>query len=170
MGYVAMSFLEYWFHKFHMHQPGFMNSINPNMFEHHQLIHHPAYRKDFEASNPVEDKDVGTELRIWLSAVVAAPFLALFGYFVSWTGGITLWCGLILHHWLWNVLHTHMHQKDQPWKKFTVYRFFYNHHLMHHWYPRNNYNVVCILADFIMGSYRKPTVEEQAKMDELHRQ
>jgi hypothetical protein len=146
-----------------MHQRGWLNRVQPWLFTHHQKIHHPAYRDNFEVSNPIEYKDIGITIPVFKSTILAMIPLGLFGFFVTWTGAITLWFVLLAHHLLWNVIHSHMHKAEQPWKRFRLYRFFYNYHLMHHFYPRNNYNVICILADFILGSYKKPSDEDKKK-------
>lgn len=164
--YTVLSFIEYYIHKFHMHRPGFLNKLHPWLFDHHQKIHHPAYRENFDISNPIEHKDIGIGTPIHKVSIPALIAAILLGYFVSITGGIIFFSCVIIHMIAWNVFHSAMHDPKETWlKKKGIYKFLARHHYMHHLYPRKNFNVICLLADYILGSKKYPDAEDQNKLD-----
>ena len=166
ISFVVLSFIEHYIHKFHMHRPGFLNLLHPWLFDHHQKIHHPAYRENFDISNPIEHKDIGIGTPIHKISIPAFVAAALLAYFVSLTGGIVFFFCVVLHMLAWNVFHSAMHNPKESWlKRRWIYKVLARHHYMHHLYPNKNFNVVCIFADHFLDSKKYPNKEDQEKLD-----
>lgn len=164
LSYIVLSFIEHYIHKFHMHRPGFLNKLHPWLFEHHQKVHHPAYRENFDIANPLEHKDIGIELPIYHVAIPALAVAAILAYF-SLTGGIVFFVGVVVHMIIWNVFHRAMHTPEQSWlKRRGIYKFFARHHYIHHLYPKTNFNIVCLFADYILGTKKYPNYEDKKKL------
>jgi hypothetical protein len=150
-----------------MHRPGFLNTLHPWLFTNHHKIHHPAYREYFDISDPKEHKDIGIDTPIIKVTIPAFLVSLLLGLLISWTGGIVFFSGVVLHMLAWNVFHGEMHKTKDSWlKKTRIYKFLARHHYMHHLYPKHNFNIVCILADYILGSKKYPNNEDIEKLKE----
>lgn len=155
-GYIILSFVEWSIHKYHMHQKGWLNYIQPYLFTHHQLIHHPNYRSNFSIPINPKDADIGVYMPLKQNTILGLIIFIPFGIFVSLPGAITLFSIIIVHHLMWNFLHGNMHDVKacEKWSQWRFFRFFKNYHYNHHKYPNSNFNIIAIGADFIMKTYR----------------
>lgn len=152
-GYVLMSFVEWYLHRHHMHRRGWLNYVQPWLFFNHQAVHHPVYRKNFALASRPEDGEVGVFMPLLKIAAVAAVAFAPVYLWVSELGAACLWLVPVAHAVLWNVIHAQMHRvRDWGLDGWRPYEFLKRYHHLHHVYPNKNFNVVCLGADWVMGT------------------
>jgi len=153
-GYVFMSFFEWWIHSTQMHKKGWANRFE-TLFEVHQHVHHPAYKHDYQIPHPEHHRDNGVFMpvlkNVLVAAVVFSP-VALAGY---WMGFACLTGFVLLHALAWNFLHPRFHSPSTWWVRSRVFRFFRDYHHTHHLRPNRNYNIVCLGADFLLGTFMR---------------
>lgn len=152
---VLMSFIEHQVHRRLMHRKNFLSSrfqAFKKMFEHHAIIHHVHYHKDFSDEPVAPGKDRHIRLSIKEGFLEALPISALIAL-VSWQGAIVFEIVVCLHHFLWNKIHIEMHKPEKRYfSNWSAYKFLARHHYLHHIYPDKNFNVVFPLADYVLGT------------------
>lgn len=160
VGWVLLSVLiitliEHHIHKYHMHRRGWLRWLAPWLFENHQKIHHPAYRHDFEASDPTAHADVGVKIDYRHTfKVIGLPLLLL--AYVRPLFSLAFATVTLIHHFLWNAIHEEMHMPQGRWfSRCWAYRVWREHHLRHHVYPKSNFNVIFIWGDYLLGTQFK---------------
>jgi hypothetical protein len=167
IGYTIGTLTEWYIHKYHMHKNSGVKYLQPWMYEHHAVIHHPAFKNDFRISNPKEHNEIGIYLPTLQVLIPATPLLGLFGWVTGlWIGAICLWCMLAAHMILWSIIHRTMHSTEQKWfRRMKLYRYLATYHMMHHLYPNKNYNVVCPGADWLFGTYKSPSKKDWERIE-----
>lgn len=174
LGYVAISFLERWIHRNFMHRDRYLriffkpdDQIYKFIYLAHAQAHHRWYYKIFNYEPDEYGRWCNLRLYLWHGAVLSSP---LWGglCFYSPACGITLLLMAFTHTLLWNAIHVEMHvPSDRFWRHWSAFRFLNRYHFMHHRYPGKNFNIVCPLADHLLGSYMKPGESDLQAMQEL---
>ena len=58
-----------------------------------------------------------------------------------------------MNHCIWNKIHMEMHKpEDRFFTRWSVYKFLARHRYLHHRYSNKNFNVVFLLADYVLGT------------------
>lgn len=151
---VFASFFEWALHRFIMHRP-FGKFRYP--FERHALIHHNIFKAD-HTYHLIHEEDKETIPMAWwngpaLIAVGVIPFVA-----VSWaTGQWGLSVGALLacigYYAAYEYMHWCMHlPKRRNVERSGIFFRLNGHHLLHHRYMHQNFNVVMPLADLCLGT------------------
>ena len=165
--FFAMSFFEHLAHRHFMHRKSIVDRWFPRVFESHAVNHHRRYFKIFN----FEPDENGRVENIRLSLLPSMPLALIFSGFVfwfSWKASATFLLAILVHHLIWNAIHTEMHNPRQRFfANWGVYKFLARYHLMHHRYPGKNYNVVVPLADFVFGTYIRQSPSDRLSMDEV---
>lgn len=167
-GNVAFaSFFEWFLHKYVMHRP--VGKFR-YAFEAHAVIHHHIFKAD-HTYHLINEKDKEKIPMEWWNGPVlillcSLPFTLaalITGIWPLAVGGV-LACGA--YYGTYEYLHWCMHlpknrRVEKPW----IFRRLNGHHLLHHRYMHKNFNVVCPLADLVLGTLliRSKTRFAQAK-------
>jgi hypothetical protein len=154
VGGVVSSFFEWTLHRFFMHKPtwGFRYP-----FERHALIHHRIFRADhtYHAAHLHDAKKI--PMAWWNGPVLVGlcqlPFLI--AALISRKWGLI--CGgavaCTLYFAAYEYMHWCMHlPKRRHVERSGIFFRLNGHHLLHHRYMHKNFNVVCPLADLLLGT------------------
>jgi hypothetical protein len=167
---VAVSFLEYFIHRYLMHKrplPGLLYRWLPGLsalFSNHNVLHHGRYYKVFNHEEDPVGRTISLRLDLWIG-LVAGVLIGLALYPLSLVAGPVFLTVVLLHHLAWNLIHDEMHNPRPRWFGHSwFFRFFARYHWMHHKYPGKNYNVVLPCADFVFGKYARPTAVDRSEM------
>jgi hypothetical protein len=168
---IIMSFIEHGIHRWLMHRkllPNIVYQIIPFLkktYEQHTFLHHRKYYKIFNYEPDLFGRDLEIELHIWLGPVVALP-VCLGLWFISPIFSIVFFNTVVLHHLVWNIVHSEMHRPKKAWfSKTRLYKYLAHNHWMHHTYPGKNFNIVLPpFADIIMRTYLRPSAKDLARM------
>ena len=151
---VYASFFEWLLHRYLMHRPwgGFRYP-----YERHALVHHRVFRAD-HTYHLIHARDAKTIPMAWWNG----PFLILVGLqpfvLASWLSGAwALLAGAvpacILYYVAYEYMHWCMHlPKRRHVERSGIFFRLNGHHLLHHRYQNQNFNVVFPLADFCLGT------------------
>jgi uncharacterized membrane protein YecN with MAPEG domain len=165
--FFAMSFVEHIAHRNFMHRKSFVDRWFPRVFESHAINHHHKYYKQFNFEPDEEARVENIHLEFLPSAPLALLLAGIATYF-SWRSGLMLIAAVFVHHLIWNLIHQQMHDPKNPFfAKWGLYRFLARYHWMHHKHPGHNFNVVVPLADFVLGTYVRPSEKDKASMAEI---
>jgi len=153
-GIVSCSLFEWVLHRYLMHRPA-IGIRYP--FERHALVHHRVFKSD-HTYHVLNDRDKKTVPMAWwngpvLVALAQIPFLILALIFQKWG----LLCGTALatatYYAAYEYLHWCMHlPRKRGVERSGIFFRLNGHHLLHHRYMRNNFNVVLPLADLCFGT------------------
>jgi len=170
---VIWSFVEWWVHRTIMHRrrlPGFVYRLLPYFeaaYRNHAVLHHHIYYEIYDH----EPDERGRELNLRFhvpdnvsSNLLLAPLHAFY-LFVNPLGSLALVVMITLYMVAWNILHVEMHMPSNRWYfRQPLFRFLNRHHYMHHAHPRQNFNVVLPLPDYLLGTVARPTRAEREAM------
>lgn len=153
--FAYASFFEWTLHRYVMHRP--VGKFR-YAFETHALVHHHIFKAD-HTYHLVNEKDKEKIPMEWWNGPVLIALCALPALIVSWVFGSwpVLVGGVIAcaaYYGLYEYLHWCMHlpkarRIEKPW----IFRRLNGHHLLHHRYMHKNFNVVCPLADLLLGTF-----------------
>jgi hypothetical protein len=167
---IAMSFIEYFVHRFLMHKrilPLWCYTCIPGLgttFTNHHVLHHGRYYKIFNHEEDPTGRRTSIRLDLWVG-VLGAALVGLALYPLTAVAGPVFVCVILLHHLAWNLIHEEMHNPRPRWFAHTrTFQFFVRYHWMHHRYPGRNYNVVFPGADFLFRRHARPTAEDRLHM------
>jgi len=160
IGLVYSSFFEWVAHKYVMHNP---HSFWRYAYHSHTKIHHNVFRADesYHLQKGVNPSIIHMlEWAILIIPVGALPYMlvaaALYPFVslsVPLAIAITGFLLTVLYYSLYESHHWCMHY---PKKRFVEslkgFGFINGHHLLHHRYMKNNFNVVLPLADWLFGT------------------
>ena len=154
LGITVASFFEWILHRFFMHKPTFGFRYP---FERHALIHHHIFKAD-HTYHAVDIKDAKKIPMAWwngpvLVALCLSPLLIASIIFRKW--GLVAGGGLActLYFAAYEYLHWCMHlPKRRHVERSGIFFRLNGHHLLHHRYMHKNFNVVCPLADLLLGT------------------
>jgi hypothetical protein len=176
LNYVVASFLEHLIHRFLMHGrplPQRWYRRLPylgDVFEAHALRHHGRWYRRFDHEpDPVgrEENLAIRPLDTAMIVVAATPLWAL--ELLVWAPGAAFLVGVIvLHSGVWNAIHRQMHLRgDAFFRDWAGYRLAARYHFLHHRHPTRNFNLVCPLADHLLGRVARPSPGDLREMLEL---
>lgn len=158
--YVAVSFTEWYVHKYHMHRRGFLNAFEPLLYTGHSQKHHGVFSPKSGPPTAAELDDVPHSLGSLLAVGLAygVPLLLL-GLLVGSTdvalGGPLALMTALCWGAAWNRLHVLIH--DPAWvpgNRASAYLKAY--HDRHHENPGVNFNAVALGWDWLAGTlYRE---------------
>jgi Fatty acid hydroxylase superfamily len=164
---VYASFYEWALHRYVMHRP--LGKFR-YPFEAHTLVHHHVFRAD-ESYHLINPKDAKTIPMAWwngpvLVAAGTLPFVAVAWWLGHWwlLAGAALACAV--YYGAYEYMHWCMHlPKKRVVERSGIFFRLNGHHLLHHRYMRKNFNVVCPLADLLLGTLllRAPIHFKQAR-------
>ena len=130
------------------------------LFKHHVKIHHKVFDKEHYYRHGDDKRDT-IAFPFWvgplLIALAVSPFFA-----VSWTSNNWIWFTMslviaILYYIAFESLHQLEHMDDKPavrWiRNSRIFKWLNTHHEIHHSAWNVNFNLVCPLADLLMGTY-----------------
>ncbi|MGO8700103.1 MAG: fatty acid hydroxylase [Limisphaerales bacterium] len=154
LGCVFASFFEWCLHRYVMHRP--LGRFR-YPYERHALIHHRIFKAD-HTYHLVHEEDKYTIPMAWwngpvLIAASVSPFLVISIISRKWglACGAALAC--ICYYAAYEYIHWCMHLPKKRYVERSGIFFRLNgHHLLHHRYMHKNYNVVCPLADLLLGT------------------
>lgn len=144
--YCLGSLLEWYVHKHHMHEPGWMN-----LYVGHVASHHAAYRRDFTHANPTckrhDDLTFDHRPLVW-APVFLLPFMVPLPI-----ESFILLATVAIHSVCWWAFHLEMHEPKQRWFSRTPwYRWCLANHKIHHEHPGRRFNALLPGADWVMGT------------------
>jgi hypothetical protein len=153
-GIVYASLFEWSLHRHVMHRPvrGFTYP-----FRAHAMVHHHVFRGD-HTYHLMRDEDKWTIPMAWWNgpAIVligGIPFVVAGWWSGCWglTAGGLLACALYFA--AYEYLHWCMHlPRRRNIERSGIFFRLNGHHVLHHRYMHKNFNVVCPLADWILGT------------------
>ena len=120
------------------------------------MVHHPAYRDSFVASNPVEHAVVGLDLGPLRALRPIAPILIV-AAFVLPIEAVIVAVMTALHGVVWTLFHRQMHRPARAnWTRWPIvgsyYRWVEVYHRAHHDRPRTHFNALAPGADWLFGT------------------
>jgi len=140
-----------------MHRP----TLSYAIFKEHTIDHHKTWFPSCDAS-PLETKESRINLRfefrvLFLFCVFALPF-SLF-YFVGTIYNAILPLVWALVVWFaWSEIHEEMHFPKGRWFSRTrVFKFLHAWHCLHHKHQSKNLGIICIGADYLLGTAKTPS-------------
>lgn len=152
LGYAILSVAEWYVHRYHMHRPGWMNRLEPDLFRDHQRIHHRVYLWDFEHPTDPGHADTGVPSGFSGPLRVAAPLALLVGVALP-VEGLVMMAMAACYPAAWTAFHREMHQPRGRWFARTAwYRICREHHREHHLRPSRNFNALFLGADSLLGT------------------
>ena len=155
-GVVFSSFFEWMLHRYVMHR-SVVAKVFRYPFERHTLVHHHIFKSDHTYHLVHEDDKKTIPMAWWngpaLVGIVLLPFLVLAFTFEKWG----LLCGAAVAGTLYFTAYEYMHWcMHLPGKRHVersgIFFRLNGHHLLHHRYMHNNFNVVLPLADLLLGT------------------
>ncbi|MEW6281466.1 MAG: sterol desaturase family protein [Candidatus Eremiobacterota bacterium] len=159
------SFLEWCIHRYFMHT----TRILPVAVERHGIKHHAERRAPGKF---LAKADELKEYHLFETSAMPLVWLAhfpLFGLvylaFGPWAS-TGMAAGMAAYMLAYEMLHWYIHCPDRFWFRNTAwFRFLSEHHRRHHHKARINYNVVCPLADLVLGTFSlEPVVPEPEQL------
>ena len=173
---VGGSFLEHFVHRNFMHRrrlPRFVYQLMPflvGIFERHAIRHHGLFYKRFDDEKDPVGKFENLRVPIRQSLLVVAaclPLLIPVGLFFP-IEAVMFGGWIVVHNLLQSMLHVEMHIPSRAkWRHTNVFRWLARHHFMHHQQPSRNLNIVCPLADYVLGTVARPTQGDIREMIEI---
>jgi hypothetical protein len=154
IGGVFASIFEWILHRFFMHKPTFGFRYP---YERHHLVHHRIFKADHTYHLINEDDKMTIPMAWWNGPVLvflsSLPFLGVAVVFRKWG----IWCGAGLvcmaYYAAYEYIHWCMHlPKKRHVERSGIFFRLNGHHLLHHRYMHRNFNVVCPLADLMLGT------------------
>lgn len=165
-----LSFFEWYLHKNIMHKPflGFFTYA----FNAHAKVHHHMYKADHTYQTDDLEKAEKIPMAWWngpvlilftLAIDIAIPivlyYLAQHNHAPSWmwkTYVASTVLASVLYFATYEYIHWCMHlpeeKKERMIQRSSIFRWLNGHHLLHHLYMHKNFNVVCPLADWCLGT------------------
>jgi hypothetical protein len=146
---VYGSFLEWFVHRYGMHT----QKLSKWAFKRHAIQHHSMRRslKTFYVPDFYRIWDSSAVPLLWLAHV---PLYLAAGYFFNIWAAIGTATGAMLYTVGYEVLHFFIHAPRGYWFQRTrLFHFYCEYHRVHHHRARWNYNVVCPLADMVLGTF-----------------
>jgi hypothetical protein len=148
------SFFEWLLHRFVMHKPilGFHYA-----FHAHAQVHHKIFRAD-ESYHLKDESDKETIPMAWWNGPVlvflsSTPFMLGGWIFESWSIPATALILIASYYGTYEYIHWCMHLPKHRRVEFSkLFRWLNGHHVLHHRYPKKNFNVVCPFADLVFGT------------------
>ncbi len=161
--YLSTSLLEWFIHRYLMHRPTFLNWV----YQEHGIVHHRIHFPTCDVS-PDETDESRTNLRfgwgtLWAFVGLVSP-LSAFAVVGGWINGIipALWAVLIW--WVWSEIHDEMHFPKNRWfARSRLFDFWHRWHCEHHRRQSKNFGIVCIGADYLLGTASNPKSSSNGK-------
>ncbi len=154
--YVLISFGEYMFHRYLMHQGlpegvyRLLPFLRPMLYE-HRALHHGKYYKQFNYEPDPYGKEVNLHLGVkhtLMAGLLYVPYFVLTIIFVSLIPTIVACLIAALHNIGWNVVHPEMHNpQGRSFAKWRMFQFLARNHFLHHKHTRTNFNIVFPFMD-----------------------
>jgi len=151
---VYLSFFEWTLHRYVMHRPFWLTNYP---FKHHVQIHHHIFNVD-ETYHLINEKDKFTIPMAWwngpvLISIASLPFLLISLLTGLWSVFFTFSIVGYLYYATYEYIHWCMHlPKNRNVERSGLFFRLNGHHLLHHRYMHKNFNVVCPIADFCLGT------------------
>lgn len=161
IGILQTSLFEWVYHRYWLHRPW----LPPQMFTAHTLVHHQLCKHEdtFHVTEPEQEEAL--TFQWWAAPILIALNMIPWGLVAlirrdatadpAWlpvmftVGGIVL-----LYYFAYEGFHYLMHKPGIAWiENRGFFKYLKNHHLLHHIHMGKNFNVVCPLADMILGTY-----------------
>lgn len=153
-GVVFASFFEWTLHKFLMHR-AFLNF--EYAFKAHALVHHQTFKAD-KTYHLIHEKDKLTIPMAWWNGPVLIlacmiPFIPVAWLTGQWVILVGSLAAFVAYYSTYEYLHWCMHlPKRRRLEMSWIFRRLNGHHLLHHRYMHQNFNVVLPLADLCLGT------------------
>ncbi len=153
-GIVAASFFEWTLHRYVMHRP--LGSFR-YPFRAHALVHHNVFKAN-DSYHLIDEKDKWTIPMAWWNGPLMIFLCSIIPGLISWMiGQWGLLAGTVLsfsaYYATYEYLHWCMHlPRNRHLERSGVFFRLNGHHLLHHRYMNNNFNVVLPLADLCLGT------------------
>jgi len=151
---VEASFFEWTLHRYVMHRPVWKFRY---AFKAHTLIHHHTFKAD-ETYHLIHEPDKELIPMAWWNGPVLillcmVPF-ALAGWLTGhWVPALAAMPTFAAYYGAYEYLHWCMHlPKNRRLEGSWLFRRLNGHHLLHHRYMHQNFNVVFPLADLCLGT------------------
>lgn len=146
---VYCSFAEWFVHRYGMHT----QKLSKWAFRRHAIQHH-AQRRSLKTFYSPDIYKIWQSSAIPLLWLLHAPLYFLIGALTNQGVGIGAALGAGLYVSGYEVLHFFIHTPRNYWFQRTrLFHFYCEYHRVHHHRAKWNYNVVCPLADAIMGTF-----------------
>ena len=151
---VFASFFEWTLHRYIMHRP--MGKFD-YPFRAHALVHHRTFKADHTYHLINEEDKKTIPMAWWNGPVLIAVGLIPFSFICLFVGHWSMVLGACLaassYYGAYEYMHWCMHlPKKRNIERSGIYFRLNGHHLLHHRYMHKNFNVVCPLADLILGT------------------
>lgn len=155
--YIWTSIIEWGTHRWVMHR----HTLSSRIFREHAIEHHRDWFPTCEAT-PEETPQSRINLRFegrtlfWFMAA-SLPITA-FAVVGTWLNAVLPLAWAALVWWIWSEIHDEMHFPRARWfARIPLFHFWHRWHCEHHRRQRKNFGIVCIGADFLLGTASMPT-------------
>ncbi len=147
---IYASFAEWFVHRVGMHT----EKISKWAFKRHAIQHHAQSRslKSFYA--PLQRYEIWESSSVPLLWLAHIPLYLLVAFTVNKWAAIGCAAGAGFYITAYEVIHFFIHTPRNYWFQRTrLWHFYCEYHRYHHHRARWNYNVVCPLADYVLGTF-----------------
>jgi len=158
LGILQTSLFEWVYHRYWLHRPW----LPPQMFTAHTLVHHQLCKHEDTFHVTEEEQEEALTFQWWAAPILIGmnmiPWAILAWtqvgsglpwFAVMWTVGVVV----LFYYFAYEGFHYLMHKPSIPWiERQGFFKFIKNHHRLHHVYMGKNFNVVCPLADMLLGT------------------
>jgi hypothetical protein len=119
------------------------------------MFHHGRFYKNFAGDSDPVAKYVGVDQGS-LFNITGTAWVWLPMWFVWPAGAVAVFCGGLVHAFLWTAVHREMHEPHLRWFRNTRYfRYVEAYHRYHHEHPGRNFNALFPpLGDWLFGTGR----------------
>jgi len=157
-GVLQATLFEWIYHRYWLHRPW----LPPQMFTAHTLVHHQLCKHEDTFHVTEEEQEEALAFQWWGGAALVAinlipwsiaALLARGTAYPGWTVVATVGATIYVYYVAYEGLHHLMHKPQIPWiERAGFFQFIKKHHRLHHVYMGKNFNVVCPLADVLLGT------------------
>ena len=155
-GIIYASFFEWTVHRWLMHRPLLHFK---HFFIGHAKVHHGRYQAD--STYTVGDRLPREITFAWWAmpfpVLLHVPMLIAIAVWVSAPAAVGLFAAFSVYQFCYEYFHYCMHVPGDRWfEQSGAFKWINAHHLQHHRKHNTNLNVVLPIADFLLGSRRRP--------------
>ncbi len=155
-GLIYASFAEWFIHRMLMHRPVFRFS---HFFHGHAKVHHGKYQAD--PTYTVGDRPRSELTLAWWAmpfpVLFHVPFLIILAVWLTAPVAVGLFIAFALYQASYEYLHYCFHVPRNRWvERASAFNWLNAHHFQHHMKHATNLNIVLPIADYLLGTRRRP--------------
>jgi Fatty acid hydroxylase superfamily len=168
ISYPILSLVEYLVHRHIMHSPRLARALKSKYiwetFWEHAATHHRQCYDVFD-----HDDRPCTAVNITVkptTSLLIATVPCVIVLTVDPLTSIVLLMGAMINGAVWSRVHAEMHRPTTAWIcQLTLFKYLRRLHFLHHRHPRHNFNTLCPMWDWILGTTARETAADLAEME-----